>query len=308
MLNPNFQIKKVKQTDVFGEFIIEPLEQGYGHTLGNALRRVLLTSLPGAAITKVKISGVKHKFSTLSGLSEDIIELCLSLKQIRVKYAGEKPVKLELDVTGPAEIKAGDIKMPATVEVFNKGLVLAHLADKKSRLKMELVVENGFGYWPVEERKSEKLGEIILDASFSPIIRVNYKVEATRVGHRTDLDRLILGIYSDGTVKPAQALKESAKILGSYFDQIVNPKAQTVKEEKPKILPDESLKLTVEELELPTRIANALRMAGYETVTELAAALPEDLAKVKNLGEKSLKIIYTALAKKGVVIVKKGEK
>ena len=300
MSESNFQIKKVKQTDVFGEFIIEPLEQGYGHTLGNALRRVLLTSLPGAAITKVKISGVKHKFSTLAGLSEDIIELCLNLKQIRVKYNGEKPVKLELEATGPAEIKAGDIKIPATVQIINKNLVLARLSDKKGRLKMELVVERGFGYWPAEERKSEKLGEIILDASFSPITRVNYKVEATRVGRRTDLDRLILEIYSGGAIKPLQALKESAKILVSYFGQIVNPKAGTAKEEKTKLPPDENLKLTVEELELPTRIANALRMAGYETMAELVAASPEDLAKVKNLGEKSLKIIYAALAKKGI--------
>jgi len=300
MLEPKFQIKKIKQTDNFGQFIIEPLPQGYGHTLGNALRRVLLTSLPGTAITQVKISGVKHRFSTLEGMKEDVVELLLNLKQIRIRYEGEKPVKLHLEKTGPGQVKAGDIQTPAGVEIVNKDLILANLADRNTKLKMEMTAERGYGYLPAEERKSEKLGVIILDAIFSPIIRVNYKVEQTRVGKQTDLDKLILEIIGDGTIKPQQALKEAARTLISFFNQIVKPKEVAAEEKKTQTSPDYLLKLTVEELELPTRIANALRKAGYETVGDLAKASKATLSSVKNLGEKSLNTIWSTLVKKGI--------
>lgn len=300
MLEANFQIKKIKQTENFGQFSIEPLPQGYGHTLGNALRRVLLTSLPGTAITQVKISGIKHKFSTIEGMKEDVIELLLNLKQVRIKYEGEKQVKLHLEKNGPGQVKAGDIETPAGVEIVNKDLILVNLADRKSKLKMEMIAERGSGYLPVEERKSEKLGVIILDAIFSPIIKVSYKVETTRVGRRTDLDRLILEINSDGTIKPQQALKEAAKTLIFFFNRILKPKELPDEEKKGQIPVDETFRLTVEELELPTRIANALRKAGYETVGDLARATQADLSSVKNLGEKSLNIIWSVLAKKGI--------
>lgn len=298
MFESNFQIKKIKQTEDFGVFTIEPLPQGYGHTLGNSLRRALLTSLPGTAVTQIKISGVKHRFTTLQGLREDTIELILNIKQVRIKYTGEKPVKLQLEKTGPGQVVAGDIKTPASVEIVNKDLVLGNLADKKSRLKVEMIAERGFGYLPVEERRSEKLGEIPIDASFSPIKRVNYRIEATRVGRRTDLDRLILEITTDRTIKPQEALKESARVLISFFRQVVEPKAAPAAEKK-EVSSSEVLKLTVEEVEFPTRIANALRRAGYETIGDLVAANITDLAKVKNLGEKSVKIIQAALIKKG---------
>jgi len=300
MVEPLFQIKKEKETADFGKFAIEPLEQGYAHTLGNSLRRVLLTSLPGAAVTQVKISGVKHRFSTLEGLKEDIIELILNLKQLRIKYQGKKPAKLTLDVSGPREVKAVDIKTPAKVEIINKDQVLGSLANKKNRLKAEMVVESGFGYSPAEERKSEKLGVISIDASFSPIRRVNYKVEATRVGRRTDLDRLIFEITTDGTIKPSEALKNSANILVAYFNQVVSPKKAPKVKKKEGVAPLVTLELTVEELDLPTRIANALRKGGYGTLGDLTAASREDLAKVKNLGEKSIKVVEAALAEKGV--------
>lgn len=299
MIDTRFQIKKIKQTDNFGQFVIEPLEQGYGHTLGNSLRRVLLTGLPGTAITQVKISGVKHKFTTLEGMKEDIIELILNLKQVRIKYDGEKPIKLQVEKTGPGQVKAGDIKTPGGAEIVDKDLVLANLADKKSKLKIEMVAEQGFGYLSAEERKSEKLGVIPIDASFSPVHRVNYKIEATRVGRRTDLDKLILEIFTDGTIKPQEALKESAKILIAFFNQIVEPKKVPVEKKKEQVV-SETMKLTVEELELPTRIVNALRKAGYGSVSDLAATTIGDLSKVKNLGEKSIKIVQAALAKKGV--------
>lgn len=305
MIEPLFQIKKEKETKDFGHFVIEPLEPGFGQTLGNALRRVLLSALPGAAITQVKITGIKHKFSTLEGLREDIIEFILNLKQVKVGYEGKKSVKVILDKTGPGEVKAGDIKTPATVTIANPDLVLGNLATKKNRLKAELMVESGYGYVPAEEKEIEKLGEIPVDAIFTPIIQVNYRVEATRVGRRTDLNRLVLEITTDGSIKPSQALKQAAEILVKYFHQIVEPKKAPKKKTIETEMPDLTLRLTVEELDLPTRIANALRKGGYGTVGDLVAADEENLAKVKNLGEKSVKIVEAALAQKGVGLKKK---
>jgi DNA-directed RNA polymerase subunit alpha len=304
MTEPLFQIKKEKETRDFGHFVIEPLEPGFGHTLGNALRRVLLAALPGAAITQLKITGIKHKFSTLEGLQEDIIEFILNLKQVKINYEGKKPVKINLDKTGPGEIKAGEIKTPATVTIANPDLVLGHLATKKNRLKAEMLVESGYGYLPAEEREIEKLGEIPVDAIFTPILQVNYRVEATRVGRRTNLDRLVLEITTDGSIKPSKALKQAAEILVKYFHQVVEPKkAPKVKKIKPE-MSDLTLRLTVEELDLPTRIANALRKGGYGTVGDLVVTNEEKLAKVKNLGEKSVKIVEAALAQKGVGLKK----
>ncbi len=305
MIEPFFQVKKEKETKDFGHFVIEPLESGFGNTLGNALRRVLLSALPGAAITQVKITGVKHKFSTLEGLKEDVIELILNLKQVKVSYDGEKPAKLTLEKTGPGEVKAGDIKTPAKVEIANPDLVIGNLATKKNRLKAEMLVESGYGYSPAEERKTEKLGEIPIDAIFSPVRQVNYRVEATRVGRRTDLDRLVLEITTDGSLKPSKALKKTAEILVGYFYQIVKPKKMPKKKTAKIEVPDLALNLTVEELDLPTRIANALRKGGYGTVAELVVVNGADLAKVKNLGEKSIKIVEAALSQKEVGLKKK---
>ncbi len=300
MIASVFNIKSEQENATFGRFAIEPLEQGFGQTLGNSLRRVLLSSLPGVAITQIKISGVKHKFSTLEGMSEDIIDLILNLKQVKFKYEGEKPVKLELEKAGPGEVKAGDIKTSANVQVINKDLVLANLADKKSKLKVEITVERGFGYQPAETGKENKLGLIPVDAAFSPVKRVNYQVEATRVGQRTDFDKLILEVTTDGTIKPKEALKESAKTLIAFFNQIVNPKKMAVKEEPKLPVYEEATRLTLEELDLPTRIVNALRKSGYGTVSDLLGIKPGDLAKIKNLGEKSIKTVQAALAKKEV--------
>lgn len=304
-MEPLFRIKKEKETKDFGHFIIEPLEPGFGHTLGNALRRVLLSALPGAAITQVKITGIKHKFSTLEGLKEDIVELVLNLKQIKVSYDGRKPARLTLEKTGPGAVKAGDIKAPAKVEIANPDLVIGNLATKKNRLKAEMLVESGYGYVPAEERETEKLGEIPIDAIFTPVVQVNYRVEATRVGRRTDLDRLVLEINTDGSLKPSQALKQAAKILVGYFHQVYEPKKVPKKKEPTTEVPDLALRLTVEELDLPTRIANALRKGGYGNVVDLVAATEADLTKVKNLGEKSIKIVEAALSQKGVGLKKK---
>ena len=302
MITPTFQFKVEKETADFGVFTLEPLQPGYGNTVGNALRRVLLSSMPGAAIVQAKISQVKHLFATLKGLREDIVEFTLNLKKVKISYSGDKPIKITLDKLGPGPILAGDFKTPASVEIINKDLVLGTLADKTSRLKGEFLVEKGYGYIPSEERVSEgEIGLIALDAVFTPVLRVNYHVGATRVGRVTNFDKLTMEIWTDGSISPKQAFLESAKILIAFFDQIVNPKA-IVKEEIAVVkenLNEESL-LTIEELELPTRIVNALLKVGLKTVEDLQKAGSKKVAKVKNLGGKSLKIIEATLTQKDI--------
>ena len=304
MIKPTFQLKIEKDLADFGVFTMEPLQQGYGNTMGNALRRVLLSSLPGAAIVQAKISGVKHLFSTLKGLKEDIVEFTFNLKKVRLSYEGDKPVKITLDKTGPGLIKAGDFKTPPTVEIINKDLVLGTLADKSSRIKGDFLVESGYGYLPSEERESTgEIGVIPLDAIFAPIRRVNYHVGATRVGRVTNFDKLTLEIWTDGSISPKEALLEAAKTLTAFFDQIINPK-EVAKEEKVQLkekASEESL-LTIEELELPTRIVNALLKVGLKTVGDLQKAGRKKIAKVKNLGGKSLKIIEASLAERDIIL------
>jgi len=303
MFKANFKITVVAETKDFGKFEISPLETGYGLTLGNALRRVLLTSLPGTAVTSILVDGVTHQFTTLQGVREDIVELVLNLKQVRFEYQGNKPVAASISAAGPAKIKAGDIKVPATVKVVNKDLVLATLADKKSTLNVKLEISSGCGYSPAKDRTAAQLGEIVLDATFTPVVRVNYTVEASRVGRSTDLDKLVMEIYTDGSLKPSKALKDSAEILIAYFTQVVHP---TFAKEAKKVVAetddDEALKLSVEELDLPTRIANALKKGGYAYVKDFNGATREEIAKVKNLGGKSVDIILKKLKNKGIDI------
>lgn len=302
MFIPTFKIRVEKETADYGIFVLEPLQQGYGQTLGNSLRRVLLSSLPGAAIVQVKINGVKHLFSTLKGLKEDIVELTLNLKKVRVSYHGEKPIKITLDKTGPGEVKAGDLETPAGVEIINKDLVLGTLADKAAHLKGEFMVESGFGYVPFEEREAGEIGVIPMDAIFTPVRRVNYHVGATRIGRITNFDKLTLEIWTDGALAPKTALLEAGKTLTAFFDQIVNPKEDVAEEEQGAEKVSEETVLTVEELELPTRIVNALLKVGVKNVSELQKAGMKKISKVKNLGGKSLKIIEAALVEKGVNI------
>ena len=231
MITTSFKTTTVKQTQEYGEFALEPLEQGYGHTLGNALRRVLLSSLEGAAIAEVKIAGVKHQYTTLEGLKEDVVELILNLKQVRLAYEGDKEETLTLNVHGPRAVTAKDIKGPATVRVVNPDQPLATLSDKKAKLEVEMKVMRGGGYSPAEERKSSTIGVIPVDANFSPITRVAYSVEETRVGRRTDYDKLVIKIWTDGSLKPKEALESAARILSELPKQIYNPKAtKAVKE------------------------------------------------------------------------------
>ena len=305
MIQPKFTTILLKQEKNYAELVMEPLEQGYGHTLGNALRRVLLSSLPGAAVTSVKIGGIRHKFATLEGLEQDIVELILNLKQVRLHYEGAEPVTARIKMSGAGTIRAADIEVPATVQIVNPDLELAELTEARAKLEAELTIEGGTGYSMAEERQSTTIGVIPMDVLFSPVTRVAYKVEATRVGRRTDFDKLILQVWTDGTVEPQEAVNQAAQILVAHFKQVYDP----VVIDQPQAVPvavngvvPELYRLTVEELDLPTRIANALRKGGYKTVKDLAEATVVQLKQVKNLGEKSVESVVALLAKKGIEI------
>ncbi len=308
-LQPNFEIiqsndtKEEKSGNNYAKFTITPLANGYGNTLGTALRRVLLSSLPGAAITTVRIQGVKHQFSTLKGMKEDVLDLLLNLKKVRIAVIDDQPVKLTLSVKTDGPVKAGDIKAPGNVTITNPELILANLA-KGAKLEVEMDVETGVGYLPSEERSVEKVGVIALDASFSPVERVDYKVEETRVGRLTNYDKLTLEVWTDGTTSPKDAILKAAQILVSYFNQIITPVSEEKEQQEESTAQGGAYgsvgKLSLEEVGVPTRVANALIKAGFDTVERLANAKKEDLLKVRNLGDKSLKIVKAALAEKGV--------
>ncbi|RJR29294.1 DNA-directed RNA polymerase subunit alpha [Candidatus Microgenomates bacterium] len=299
-MEPIFEIKELNTQDKYTKFEITPLPAGYGDTLGTALRRVLLTNMQGAAVTSVKIDGVRHQFSTLKGMKEDVLDFLLNLKKVRFAYSGNESATVTLSADKVGEVKAGDIKTPTGVKVANPELVLANLS-KGAKLSVEMTVSSGVGYSPADEREEEKVGIIPLDASFSPVERVNFKVEDTRVGRLTNYNKLILEVWTDGTISPREALEESAKNLVGYFNQIVSPK---VVEKKEEIAVEDTLgpvgRLSVEEIGLPTRVANALAKSGFDTVEKLVNAEKDDLIKVRNLGEKSLDVINDALKEKGV--------
>ncbi len=290
-------VKTEKQTLELGIFAIGPLPKGFGHTLGNTLRRVLLSSLKGAAISQIKFEGVPHQFSTIPGVKEDVVDLILNLKQVRLKIEGDQPVALSISKKGPGEVAAGDIEAPAGVEIVNPDLHLATLADKKAKLEAELVAEPGRGYAPSEERET-KIGVIPLDCVFSPILNVAYKVEPTRVGQVSDYDRLTIEITTDKTIKPLDALVEANKILTSFFGRIsLGDKAK----EPPKVVKVKTVgKIGIEELDIPLRILNSLKKADVSSANELAEKSPEEILKIKNIGEKALKEIEKGLKKEGL--------
>ena len=302
LLTPRFKVYEKDADAKKAVIVMEPLEAGYGHTVGNALRRVLLTSLPGAAITKFKVEGADHQFSTIDGVVEDVLELSLNLKGVRLKVAEHVTGGiLRIEAKGPGEVKAGDIVCEAGIEVVNPNKHLATL-NKGAKLVMELTVEVGVGYRQADIKESTAIGEVALDALFSPVTKVTYKVENTRVGRRIDFDKLLLEVNTDGSLSPMEAVKRSAQILVAQFNQVFEPVIEEEPEETETLSPEEleTLRLTVEELDLPTRIANALRKGGFETVGDLKGVPRETVAKVKNLGGKSIDIINEALKKKGV--------
>lgn len=302
MVQPSFKVIEETKEKGYTLFVIEPLEPGFGNTLGVALRRVLLTNIDGAAVTSVKIDNVRHMFSTLPGLKEDIIELIFNIKTLRIKLPeGVDNATITLSKSGPGEILASDIETTDGVEVVDPKHYLGSLADKKSKIEIEMTVERGLGYSLAEERKISTVGVIPIDAIFTPITKVNYKVEQTRVGRQTNYDKLILEVWTDGTVDAKDALDKASNILVSYFKQVFDPNSAEVGETGAVVndIPDGG-NITVDELDLPTRIYNSLKNAGIETVNDLLTTPRKELMTYRNLGAKSLSIIEEALGKKGI--------
>lgn len=300
----SFKIQEVSVSPEFGEFIIEPLAQGYGHTMGNALRRVLYTSIPGAAVTSVRITGVKHKFSTLPGLKENIVDLLLNIKDLNLRLSDNKPsATIKLVVKGAKKITAEDLELTDGVEVMNPDQYIGSLSGDKAKLDMELTVEKGLGYSLAEERRASTVGVITTDAVFTPVRRVTYTVTATRVGRQTDLDKLTMKIWTNGTVSPRDAVNQAAKLLAAYFRQIYEPQANEVTSDTVSVtssVPESILKMTIDELDLPTRIYNSLRNGGIETIEQLLNASRKDLIAMRNMGGKSISVIEEKLRDKGV--------
>jgi len=294
-------------TDNYGKFIAEPLERGFGITLGNALRRVLLSSIPGASIVAVKIDGVLHEFSTIPGVLEDVTELILNLKGVVLKYRGDIPKQLSLDLEGPAEVQAKDIVTDGTVEIVNPDHHIATLGEN-SKLKMELWVRSGRGYVPAERNKDQTypVGTIPMDAIFSPIRKVNFNVTNARVGGVTDYDRLILEIWTDGSILPAEAVGIAAKILKDQLSVFIpfeeKEEFYPFPEEEEAVRPElnPNLYRSVDELELSVRSANCLRTAGIKLIGELVQKTEQELLKTKNFGRKSLNEIKEILASLGL--------
>lgn len=307
MNDVTFKVKEEKVSDNYGEFIIEPLQTGFGHTIGNALRRVMLSAIDGAAITSVRITGVKHKFSTIPGVKENVVDLLLNLKQLNLKLLDSRDsATVKISVKGPKDVTAADLEVPEDVEVVDESQYICSLADKKTKFEAELTVERGFGYSLSEERKASTVGMLMTDALFSPVRRVNVSVTATRVGRQTNLDKLTLQVWTNGTVAPRKSLDEAAKILSSYFLQVYEPTASEsgiseIVSINPSISED-VLKLTIDELDLPTRIYNSLRNGGIETLGQLLSTPRKELMTMRNMGSKSIVIIEDKLKDKGITL------
>ncbi len=294
--------------DTYGKLVVEPLERGYGITLGNALRRVLLSSLESAAITSVKIQGVSHEFTTLDGVIEDVSEIILNLKELKFKM--EEGIDSEfaiLEVKGPKKVIGGDIKLPNGVELVNPDTHIATI-DSDAELKMELKIEKGRGYVTVEEMEApSEIGWIAIDTAFSPIKKVAFNVEPVRVGDRTDFDKLILEIYTDGSITPDEALTKASNILIEHFTLLLSPttrKIETVVKAQPesiaKQIEADKLSLAIEELDISSRAMNTLKKLGITTIGDLVKMTEEDLKEAKSIGRKALKEIKEALAEYGL--------
>lgn len=295
-----FKVKIEKELDNFAKIVLEPLEASFGHTLGNSIRRVLLTSLKGAAVTSVKIDGVAHQFSTIDGILEDVIEIILNIKKIRLQVRGDKLVKLTVKALGKKIVKAGDFEIEGDGQIVSKDQVVATLTDSKSRLNMEMIAMAGKGYSVAEERKLNEIDVIAVDALFSPVLSVNYSVEPTRVGRSTDFDKLTLDITTNGSISPLDALNEAAKILSETFHKIYEPTVEEEIADTSFKISEEVLKLTIEELDLPVRITNALKAIEINTIEDLRNIPRSQLLKAKNLGTKSLSLISEKLSERGL--------
>ena len=295
---------EVGQNNCYGKFVVEPLERGFGHTLGNSLRRVLLSSLPGVAVSSVHIEGVQHEFSTVPGVKEDVTEIILNLKGLAVKMFTDNPKQVIVDVKGPCVLTAGDIKVDDEVEIINPEMHIATL-NEDAHLQMQLMLEKGRGYVSADKNKnpSMPIGVIPMDSIFTPIRKVNYTVEDTRVGQITDYDKLTLEIWTNGTLKPEEAISGAAKILSEHLSLFVSLTDQVmpvsmVQPEDNKL--EKTLEMTIEELDLSVRAYNCLKRAGINSVAELVQRNQEDMMKVRNLGRKSLEEVEQKLEALGL--------
>ncbi len=302
---PEIETIKLKPDGKYGMFVLEPLEAGYGNTLGNSLRRVLLSSLPGVAVTSVKIDGIQHEFSTIPGVKEDVTEIILNVKGLIAKMYGECPKTVYIEAEGEGVVTAGDIKTDSEIEILDPGMHIATLSAG-AKLFMELTFDRGRGYVSAEKNKSliqPAIGVIAVDSIYTPVLKVNYTVENTRVGQRTDYDKLILEVWTDGTISAKEAVSYAAKLLCEHLsrfvelsDESTQPELMVDKEDKSK---DKILEMTIEDLDLSVRSFNCLKRAGINTVDDLINKSQEDMMKVRNLGKKSFEEVRAKLQSLG---------
>lgn len=298
-------ITKVDESTNYGKFVIEPLERGYGTTLGNSLRRILLSSLPGSAVSNIQIDGVLHEFSTIDGVYEDVTQIVLNIKKLALKNHSEESQKVEIDVMGPATVTAKDILVNDSIEVLNPDQYICSIAEG-GRFHVQMTIKNGRGYTPADQNKSSDtpIGVLAIDSIFTPIERVNYQVESTRVGKRNDFDKLTLDVWTNGSISPREAISLAAKILMDHLGVFVNlsddAKHTETMVEKEETQKEKKLEMTIEELDLSVRSYNCLKRAGINTVQELTNKSEADMMKVRNLGRKSLEEVKAKLGGLGL--------
>ncbi|WP_337611042.1 DNA-directed RNA polymerase subunit alpha [Mitsuokella jalaludinii] len=308
---PKIEIAEISEDNRYGKFICEPLERGYGTTFGNSLRRMLLSSLEGAAITSIRIDGVLHEFSTILGVRDDVTNIVLNLKELCLKMTGNEPRIIRIDVEGEKEVTAADIICDADIEILNPDLHIATV-NEDGKLKIEMTVERGRGYVPADKNKKpdDTIGVIPIDSIFSPVKRVNYTVQDTRVGNVTDYDRLILEVWTDGSLRPEEAVSKAAGILVMHLKLFQNMDGLPEEEEEeeatfPEEEEDDSSKvldMTIEDLDLSVRSFNCLKRANINTVADLAEKTEDDMMKVRNLGRKSLEEVKKKLEELGLTL------
>ena len=307
--SPNIEVAEISEDKRYGKFIVEPLERGYGITLGNSLRRIMLASLPGAAVSQVKIDGVLHEFSSIPGVKEDVTEIIMNLKSLAIKNSCEtdEVKKAIIDFEGEGVVRASDIQVDQDIEIMNPDQVIATLnGSKDSKLYMEIIITKGRGYISADKNKSEDLpiGVIAVDSIYTPVERVNVTVENTRVGQITDYDKLTLDVYTDATLAPDEAVSLAAKVLSEHLKLFIDlsevAQAAEVMIEKEDDEKEKVLEMNIDELELSVRSFNCLKRAGINTVEELTNRTPEDMMKVRNLGRKSLDEVLAKLKELGL--------
>lgn len=309
----NIETSNLRSDGTYGKFVLEPLQSGYGNTLGNSLRRVLLSSLPGVAATSVKIDGIQHEFSTIPGVKEDVTEIILNIKGLRAKMYGEAPKTLYVEAEGECEVTAGDIKTDSEVEILDPGMHIATLGAG-AKLYMDITLDRGRGYVSAEQNKTQLqpvIGVIPIDSIYTPVLKCNYTVENTRVGQRTDYEKLIIEIWTNGTISAKEAVSYAAKILIErlqLFAELSNEtNPQELMETKEESRKDKVLEMTIEELELSVRSFNCLKRAGLNTVEDLVNKSQEDMMKVRNLGKKSFDEVIAKLQSLGVGLMSSEE-